>query len=576
MMQLFDPASRRVSLSLTFSPERSVEGSAVEKAGVEVLRKIIFVAGLLVLDACSGAADSYSPGGGGSQSSLPALAVTLAASSQNAEATDETPALLILNASYTGDPAGVVVPDVQVTDSAVALDGPIGRSGNTFTVKLKATAPLALGSYSGTVSFRLCRDQNCTEVYPGSTQKFSYAIDSRLADWTTLQRNAAHTGYVRARFDPAKFAQTWQVDLSSTESFGRVAVSRDAVVAVSLNRESGNYTAHCYDLASGRERWRRIFKAGDVIGDPGIAGDAIALTAAKAKPADDDGRTWSNALLFLRPADGEIRASVDYEGADANMFAPTTIADELLLAGGPSVAGSVGNRVYSFDVSSHAQRWIGTGSGNGFGKGQTPAADADYVYHYSGSLDVFRRDTGARVSSTDDPGFRALSRAFSGAPVVSSRKSVIAYSGEVTRPYFPETRLVSYNTESGRVNWTSAATYFQAPAVANGTIYAVSRDRKRIDALNEATGQVQWSIVAGVAESGYPVSNVIVTDNLIFFSTENRVYAVTVAAPHAEIWSAPVSGQLAISPDGQLIVSGRLPSNGSGLDQPRITAFQLR
>lgn len=531
-----------------------------------MLRPIATAAAMLTLAACSGS-DSGSGGGGGgnSQPPLPTLTVTLDTATQSREATDQASASFIFTATYAGAPGGTVVPNVQVDGAVLALDGDIAASGNSYTVKLKSVAGFTPGTRTGDATFRLCRDAACSSIYPGSSQKFTYTLDTRLADWSGLQRNAAHTGYVPETFDPQKFSQAWQVTPATSDgvSLGKVSASKDAIFVTGYPRGEDQYRTqivYAFELASGKERWRRVFTEFDNMGDTALAGDAVAFSTV-AFPMEGGSQ---ETVRLIGVTDGQDRRTMPFVGTSSDIFAPTVAGNELYVAGGPTVEGvAVGNAVYSFSLTDGAQRWLANGARKGIWKGETPAVDADYVYYYSGSLDVFRRSDGSLVSSVDDPIYESVSRSYSGAPMVSNRKSVIAYSGAVTGPYFPETQLVSYDTEASKVNWVSAETYYQAPAYANGTIYAASRDRARLEAIDEVSGQVRWSVSAG--EYTDYVSNIVVTNNLVFYSTQSGVYAVTIAAPHSIVWSSPVTGDLAISPDGKLIVTG---SN--------ITAFNLR
>lgn len=124
------------------------------------------------------------------------LAVSLSASSQTTTIGDDgsgTP--LGFTANVAGSTSDTVIADLQYDRSRLALDGDVVRgSDGSYKVRFKPASGLALGSYDGSVTFRLCRDTGCGTVYPGSTQSFGYRLTTQLADWTTYQRNAAHTG----------------------------------------------------------------------------------------------------------------------------------------------------------------------------------------------------------------------------------------------------------------------------------------------------------------------------------------------------------------------------------------------
>lgn len=105
------------------------------------------------------------------------------------------------------------------------------------------------------------------------------------------------------------------------------------------------------------------------------------------------------------------------------------------------------------------------------------------------------------------------------------------------------------------------------PAVAHGVIYA-GHWSPVLDALSETTGEVLWSWPGMPGDNGFH-RNVIVTDNLLFVSSDQAVYALDLET-HEPVWSYPVPGMLAISAQRILyIVEGANVSSG------RLIAIQL-
>ena len=105
--------------------------------------------------------------------------------------------------------------------------------------------------------------------------------------------------------------------------------------------------------------------------------------------------------------------------------------------------------------------------------------------------------------------------------------------------------------------------------MANGVIYAGRNNPKSLDALDEHTGQVLWSW-PGTATDAEFHRNVVVTNNLVFVSTDQAVHAVDLVT-HQLVWSYPVPGMLALSASGTLyIVEGAREPTG------RLIAIRLR
>ena len=55
--------------------------------------------------------------------------------------------------------------------------------------------------------------------------------------------------------------------------------------------------------------------------------------------------------------------------------------------------------------------------------------------------------------------------------------------------------------------------------------------------------------------------NTILTDTLVFVSTNKAIYAIPVqGSSHTPVWTASGGGEMAMTPDGTLIVTGRHPN----------------
>ena len=193
----------------------------------------------------------------------------------------------------------------------------------------------------------------------------------------------------------------------------------------------------------------------------------------------------------------------------------------------------------------------------------TPAVNTDYVIAYTGpydyfiafnSLNVFDRLTGEFEFSIPDPNF--VWKEFDQfsmdlAPVLSSQNNVIVINGG---------RLISFDLAKQKIGWEipkkegDLGSFSGQPSLANGIIYAVAEGY--LHALDESDGSsiegwLPWQPpLAGESI----VTPMIVTDNLIFVSTESTTYAVDLAS-QTEVWSYPAGGHLALSDDGVLYIA---------------------
>ena len=520
------------------------------------MRGILPIFGMGLLAACSGGGSSN----GGNISgppAIPTLTVTLSEASQTRSASEsDSRASFTFNASYSGTSDKPVLPKLSFDTTILAMDGDIVQSGNSFQVKLKSLDKLDAASRSGDVTFRLCRDDGCSEVYPGSTQTFRYTLDVKLLDWVTHQRTASHTAYVHATFDPAKFGKAWDKTITGATVIKPVATKGTQLFLTRAGASGWGVTT--LDTATGAERWSYDIGPIYSASGPSVTGNQIQIVSMIHSSGE-------NRIITIDANNGRFVRNMLFPAQWSNFAQPTAMDRELFLA-----SGYYGNVVYSYDLDDGTKRWEASGSAGKVWDGATVGADSEYVYYYSGALDVFRRSDGVRVKSIEDPYWVWNGYSYSGGPILGSRKNAIAYSGSGMGTYDLSFPLVSFDIAESKIAWRTAGTYSTAPALGSGVLYAASNSRGQFDAIDEADGTVRWSWPLSTAERF--VGNVIVTDTLVFFSTDTKVYAVSLAAPYATVWSAPTPGNLAISQDAKLIVT---PIAVSG-SAPVITAYALR
>jgi outer membrane protein assembly factor BamB len=197
---------------------------------------------------------------------------------------------------------------------------------------------------------------------------------------------------------------------------------------------------------------------------------------------------------------------------------------------------------------------------------QSVAVDDQYVYFYrsysqsglQNALVVVDRATGNQVKEIPDTRNKYTSYDYDGAPIVSSPGHVVAYSdGQflttlTLEAYLHPRALIRYDIAAGTVSWISAEEYITTPAVNQGSIFAASNTTHRLDALDEASGQVRWSWTAPAGESF--IRNTIVTKNLVFLSTDKAVYAID-RVTHQQVWTVASPGGLSIADAKYLLIA---------------------
>ena len=518
------------------------------------------IAALTMLSGCGG------DGGGGTPTPTPApaptiatLAVTLSASSQTTTIGDDgsgTP--LGLTASVAGSTADTVIADLQYDRSRLALDGDVVRgSDGSYKVRFKPASGLALGSYDGSITFRLCRDTGCATIYPGSTQTFGYRLTTQLADWTTYQRNAAHTGYVHATFDPAAFRKAWDWMPTGVTRVGAIAAA-NGLAYVTTQERDGTAMLRALASSTGEVRWSYAIGQTTYFSAPAVGNGRVFVTTMTTS-------SDNNPVVSVDALTGEFTPPrAIFSSQWSNFLQPTPYKDGLYMS-----AGYYGSVVYGFDYTQRSG-W-GAETKGYIWDGETPAVDEDTVYYYSGkALELINRRTGDITASLTDPFFQNSFYSYYGAPILGTMGNVMAYSSQ--RSAGTPSILVNWSLSTKAYAWRSATTYATAPAVGAGRVYLSRADPGQLDALDEATGRVQWSWSAPTGEK--MVGNTILTDTLVFVSTNKAIYAIPVqGSSHTPVWTASGGGEMAMTPDGTLIVTGQAPEYG----YPRaLTAYRLR
>lgn len=503
----------------------------------------------LTLAACGGG----SGGGGGSSApppAIPTLAVQLATSDAAPQFVEGSAgADLSITASYTGGTAAAVVPVFQFDQTVFAQQGAIDTSTpGKYVLHLHSVPGLAVGSYAGQINVRLCQESACAVVYPGSSQSASYALKVALDDWHTFQRNTSHNAYLHVTLDPAKFSKLWTwslppSDLAYGDRINTVATGNGMVfVTKDVYYTPGEVFA--LKESDGSQAWHYALGTMASEGPPAFSNGSVYFAAA------DDQENAS--IRSLDASTGSLKfATVPYAATWIEYFAPTVVGDAVL-----HTATGVSN----YSTVDGTRRW-GV-QANAYDR-TTAAVDDKYIYQNGtatgGTLSVFNRITGDTVATIKDtfaPGFLGYSEF--AAPMLGSSHNVIAFSGgsigasvSTNSEQYKLRVLINYDIDKKAIAWHTAGTYLTHPALANGLVYAANV--RQLDAISEADGHIVWSWLLPVIDESFH-RNVLVTDNLVFVSSEKSVYAIDLKT-HQAVWQYPKGGSLAISAGGILYIT---------------------
>lgn len=457
-----------------------------------------------------------------------------------------TPAgTLVVNAS---DPSNVIAPQVNVTPNT---DG-------SYTLSLGTVTGAAAGHYSGNITLKLCADQACAtpQAVPSVTVPYDLTVMGSgtawpgdnltpisawtdAPEWSTFQGNAAHTGYVPVTISPDQIKLRWKsAAISQSQSaFGYNSPATMAIgngmfygagpAALKARKEFDGSVAWSYDV-SGLQY--------PSVNPPAFANGTVYMAA---------GQQSSTYMFSFDAATGTVQFKTPMGSQWENYLAPVALNDAVYTSGG-SYGGLYGFKPTGeqlfFKTLAQTSMW-------------SPAVDATSVYVYDGILHVLDRKTGTVTTEIQNQSQQYYSYQSGGAPVLGASGSVFAanYGSASTYAGATGNELLKFNTAKGYIDWRLAGNYPLTPAYAKGVVYAPNLTPYRIEARNEGDGSLAWSWTPGQAAETTWMGEAVVTNNLLFVSTNLATYAIDMST-HKPVWSYPAGGHLALSRSGILYI----------------------
>ena len=429
-----------------------------------------------------------------------------------------------------------------------------------FRVQVRVAAGLAEGTHAGYVELKTCADEACASEIPRGTLYVPFEViienpaNIALGEWETFQRDAGHSGYVPATFQPRSFTYKWEWRRPTTGTLGFInaVTTAPGLVFVSDDEYSGSPSLRALRENDGGLVWQQTFQNYPALNPPAAADGKVYVA------------TTGHQQTFLwgfHAATGMAVLQNTFAGQWPHVLAPTIRNGRVYTNG-----GYYGGGVYAFHATTGDLQWS---MFSGDDDMTTPAVDQSRAYYYDGNaLVTYDTATGLKLSSTSDPYNPGQGYSHHGAPMLGMTDSVTTFSGGAfsgrasssveqydTRP------LINFSVANNAVRWRTMRAYMTQPATAKGVVYAGSNTPKSFDAIDEATGQILWSWVPQPSDLSFH-RNVVVTDNLVFVSTDRAVYAIDLTT-RQPVWSYPAPGMLAISSGGTLyIVEGAREPTG--------------
>ncbi|QGW63915.1 PQQ-binding-like beta-propeller repeat protein [Lysobacter soli] len=466
---------------------------------------------------------------------------------------------------------------LQVSDNQSTFAMPATRTSTPgrFAFSLPLSNTVLPGSSSGIITVRACEDVQCTKPFANGMGTVAYTVDlARTQDWETTQATAAHNGYVAVTLDPAKFAKAWEwarpeVTTGALGPINPVATWERSVL-VSEAFGTGGATVYALNETDGSMRWRRQFPPvtptsyHPPLSPPAVTDGRVYITTT--------GQTEATFLYSLNVYTGDLLTKSPFRTQWAQLLAPTVKNGQSYVQ-----AGTYGGVVYAFDAITGRELWQGGGGSAGL---NTPSVDNEgRVYVHGGvSLNVMSEATGVPLATISSPppdypisqsDYHAVAALGLPDSITAPFSVVVPGGGGASSNSNFSRPLKNYSFSTASVRWTSVKSYGGYPAVAKGIVYATTNSAPRqLEAINERTGAVLWSWTPPGSESFY--RNVVVTNNLLFVSTNRALYAIDLDTRKA-VWESPTPGDVAISASRMIYVT-----TGASKSDGRVVAFRTR
>jgi hypothetical protein len=517
-------------------------------------------------------------GGGGGRPKAPASAPAAPVPSMSFApgALDSSyPAGVSVQAALQATPSAPISQPLtlQVSGAGPALLDPSwsANADGSYTLSFSTSTTIPAATYSGTLQVTLCLDAQCRSPLAGSPYDVAYSITVTnpyggttplnrwpgVPDWTTYQGNAAHTAWVPATLNPVQFAPrwTWTVPADSSASPPVLSTVSLADGHVYVNAGHKLYALEEQDAST---IWTHDFSA--VSADPGGPFYPTALNPPAAQPGQVFVTTSGQQgtyLWILSSADGSVTSQTPFAAQFESYLAPTPYGANVYNDGG--LYGGMA----AFDANSGTPVFFAPLAQ--FDE-YTPAVDSRYAYAYLGSVvpgapaQLYVLDhTGALQFSIADASYAWGGYAMDCAPVLGAANSVFAV--DLGNP--ASNSLVDFDIAARTVSWTAPGPYSGSPAYANGVIYALNTSPLRLEVRSESGGALLWHWTPQQPGENQFVGDVLLTDNLVFLSTNVAVYAIDLATQQS-VWSMATPGRLALSANGVLYIVTASSGAGAG------------
>ncbi|MBI5259172.1 MAG: PQQ-binding-like beta-propeller repeat protein [Burkholderiales bacterium] len=445
-------------------------------------------------------------------------------------------------------------------------------------LELTVVAPAEDGVYRGRLELMGCVEADCREEVIVSRGQINYVItrdtltdasigaQPRLSALQPLpgletlapeQVSAPHVRYVPGEFDVSKFSLRWEWNVPregrdyAASWLRQPSLTDGGLALVVVNISDSRLLV--LDESDGTERWPRDAsgkKVGPNIGNPfASSGLIIASAGDDSRPVTRAFDSRTGALVWqIEPG-----------------FQPRMQSADSLFAYPYQNSGLIA----SFDALTGKLRWKAVPS-FATGSPELLAVAGTRIYeYYSGHLQVRDAATGNEVRRGWVPG--SVRQPIFGKSISISDNLVILVDGG----------LVAIDMTDMTVKWQHRDKDYVGGTAVHGNVLIALKKGPIVEARNLVDGRLLWSVEPWFKSPPNPFNEFslqhfqsppILTDNLVFVSTSEGVFAISRDIGKV-LWFYSKPGRLDVSRNGVLTIADpRLVAGGGG----RVTAINLR
>ena len=415
----------------------------------------------------------------------------------------------------------------------------LSNGQHVFKLSTATSNALAAGTYTSNLELRVCEDdvRVCRQPIAGSpwivplslqilspTNLSALAPVEGLGAWSTYQGNAAHTGFVAASFDPARFTRRFKVDAlgNYVRNFNSAAIDNGRAFFVRSNA-SGRAELVAVSEDTGSTAWKVDMGTLNQVNPPAAANGRVYLTST----GHGDSYLW----VYDQLTGAQLRKET-LSSQWPSYSAPTLLGTDVY-----TINGYYGG-ISKYGDAQGAFAWHGPGVAY---EGWSPSTDGRFVYAYSTPDNILNVLDAANGSLAYSIGERyPFSTYFGSRPVVlTDTQQAIVGDGN----------LAAFDLKNRTRSWIVNAASIGTPAYGNGTIYAIGAGGKSFAARSPETGNLLWEVALG--DGSY--TDIIVTRNLAFVASSSSTQVIDLGTRKV-VWTYPLGGSMAISARGVLYV----------------------